>query len=339
MLFQARGGTAPLRLDFLLLEEFTLLGLAAAMEPLRAANRAAGQALYRWRVLSADGRPVASSSGMQMIVEGEFNAEAERDAVICVASFGVARQAAALARRLRTLARRGVTLGGIDSGAWVLAAAGLLDGYRATTHWEDLASFAASHPEVEVVPDRYVVDRGRITTGGATPALEMALDLIAANHGLNLSLMVANAFIYDHRMRAGEPQPLVPVGRLALDAPEVAEAIRIMERTLAAPIGVEAIARRVGVARRTLEVAFRRALATSINAYYLDLRLGHARRLLQHSRLSVTEIADRSGFSSSAAFARAFRRQFGETPGAARRTVSGAADRPGEAIAGRRLRD
>src|SRR5262249_50572034 len=163
MLFSARTSDVPLVIDLLVVDGFSLMSLAATMEPLRAANRVSGWALYDWRLVSPDGRPVLSSSGVPLPVSGPLDAKLPRDALIVVAAFEAQRRGAGLAARLRAIARAGVPIGGIESASWLLAKAGLLDGYRATAHWEEVDEFAAAFPAVDVVADRFVIDRDRFT--------------------------------------------------------------------------------------------------------------------------------------------------------------------------------
>lgn len=322
-LFSTASSTSPTNIDILVLPSFSLLSLASTMEPLRAANRVAARTLYRWRRISANGRAVATSSGVALPVDAAFDPASRADALIIIASFDVERTGKPLLPGLRKLARRGVPLGGVEAGSWVLARAGLLDGHRATTHWEDLTAFAEAFPAVDVVPDRFVIDGGRFTTGGATPALDMTLELIRAQHGMSLALDVASVFIYDAPHAAADPQRIVSPGRLPLEDPRVAAAIRLMEERLAEPIAMAEVAVHVGLSPRGLEVAFQRHVGTSPGAFALDLRLKAARRMLSHPRLSIAEIADAAGFGSASAFARSYRARFGESPRQSRRLLSG----------------
>ncbi len=310
------------QIDVLVLPDFSLMSLAATVEPLRAANRASAQDLYHWRLLSIDGAPPCSSSGIQVVMYGRFEPDSPRDALFVVAAFHAQRHAKAVLRDLRRVARRGVPLGGIESGSWPLAMAGLLDGYRATTHWEDVEEFAAAFPQVEVVSDRYVIDRGRFTAGGATPALDMILDMVRAQHGLTLALDAASLFIYDQRQLAEDPQPIVSVGRLASIDPQLAQAIHCMQAHIDRPLPTAAIAKRVGLSVRTLQLRFRARLGVSPHEYYLDLRLAAARRMLQQTPHRASEVAVAHGFGSGSAFARAFRQRYGIKPSAARLRAS-----------------
>lgn len=313
-LFQPRQGPAPFAVELVLLDDFTLMGLAAIMEPLRAANRAARAELYRWSLASTDGCAVTSSSGVEVSVDKVFDGRTQAQLVMVVASFDVEQRTANIQSGLRRVARTGVHVGGLDGATWALALAGLLDNARATTHWEDLEVFAERFPRVDVVPDRYVVDGRRVTTGGAAPALDLMLDMIAGHHGLALSLEVANAFIYETDRRCHEPQRLVSLGRLAQADPALASALRLMEDHIDDPLPIARIAELSAVSLRTLEARFRDRLNTTADRYYRDMRLAAARRVLQQGRASVSEVAEAHGFSSAAVFARAFRRRYNEAP-------------------------
>jgi transcriptional regulator GlxA family with amidase domain len=321
--FPAATEGRPASLEVLLLNEFSLMSLAATIEPLRAANRVAAQELYRWRLVSRDGAPVRTSSGMLVQMDETFDANEPCDMLIVVAAFNADRQAPPLLRSLRQVARRGVPLIGIESGSWVLGRAGLLDGHRATTHWEDLEEFAAAFPEVEVVADRYVVDRNRFTAAGAAPALDMILNMVRVQHGLAVALDVASVFIYDQRQTADDPQPIVSLGRLATINPKLAEAIRCMQAHIEAPLPIEAVARRSNVSLRLLQIFFRKQLGMSPYSYYLDLRLAAARRMLLQTDHSTTKVAMAHGFSSGSALARAFRARYGISPMDARVLAQG----------------
>ncbi len=319
MLFSVRTTGEPLVVDLLVVDGFSLMSLAATMEPLRAANRVSGRALYDWRLLSPDGRPVLSSSGIPLPVAGVLDPEPARDALIVVAAFEAQKRAADLAARLRAVARAGVPIGGIESGSWILAKAGLLDGHRATAHWEEVDEFAAAFPAVEVVADRFVIDRGRFTAGGATPALDMMLHLIRVQHGMTIALNVASIFIYDQEHLPADRQSIVQVGRLGFVEPKLTAAIRLMEGSIEEPLSVARIAAEIGLSARSMQGLFSRHLGAAPHAYYLDLRLDAARRLLQQTERSLMEIAVACGFASASAFSRAFRRRYGRSPRDVRR--------------------
>jgi transcriptional regulator GlxA family with amidase domain len=307
-----------LSVDILVLDQFSLMCLAATVEPLRAANRVAAQPLYRWRLLSRDGAQAITTSGIAIAVDGAFAPDAARDALFVIGAFAARSVDRRLSAALRRAARPGLSLGGIEAGSWVLARAGLLDGFSATTHWEDLEEFAAAFPKIDVRKDRFVMDRTRWTAGGAAPALDMMLTMIRAQHGLPLALNVASVFVYDQHLAASAPQPVVSLGRLSVNDPALVLAIEVMQARLEEPLSSAEVAARSGVLLRTLQARFRAQLGQSPHAYYLDLRLSAAKRMLEQSTLGVAEVATAHGFGSASAFARAFRQRFGMSPLAAR---------------------
>ncbi|MCX7299429.1 MAG: GlxA family transcriptional regulator [Rhodobacterales bacterium] len=308
----------PLVMAVLILPHSSILEVASVLDPMRAANRHLGAEAFRWRVVSPDGGPVPLTCGFALPAEGDLGAAAGADALIVVAGYRLAEVATRpLIRDLRRMAWQFRLVGGIDAAPWVLARAGLLNGHRATVHWEDLEDLAAAHPDVEVVPDRFVIDGNRVTAGGAAPAADLMLYLIGARHGAALARQVAASFLTTARDGA-EPQIAVPSHDPRLD-PRVALAIARMEARLDAPEPVAVTAAAVGVSARRLETLFQAALGLTPGAFATSLRLQAARRMLTDTRHPLAEIALRTGFSSPSVLSRAFRRQFGQTPSALRK--------------------
>ncbi len=311
----------PLRVTLLLLPESSMMSLASTLEPMRAANRLARRRLFDWHLVTPDGKPARLTCDVPVPAEAAFGPELSGDALIVVAGFNQERHAGKeTLARLRRVARRFRALGGVEAGSWLLARAGLLDGHAATTHWEDLEDLSARFPEVDVLPDRFVIDGRFFTSGGASPTFDLMLHLIRSRFGYALALEVASVFIYDETHAATDAQPLVSLGRLPGHEPRVASAIRLMEQRLDNPLTTAAIAKRLEVSVRTLELLFKRALGIGPGTYYLHLRLQAARRLLLDTRLSMQVIAVRCGFGSHSAFSRIFRRHFAVSPSAYRRT-------------------
>jgi transcriptional regulator GlxA family with amidase domain len=304
---------APLAVGLLVMEETNALALASVVDPMRVANRRAGRNHYHWRYYSVAGGPVRLTAGIEVPTD-PLGERIDCDLLILVASFRLAEQATpALLARLRRLAPRLRGIAAVDGAAWFLARAGLLDGVRATVHWEDLEAFAAAFPAIDVRRDRYVVSGDRITTGGAAPSLELMLDLIRARQGAELALSVAGTLLYEPVHTAAAPQRTMSAARIARADPALGRAVAMMEAAVEDPLPVAEIARRIGLSPRRLEMLFRDRLGTSPGRFFLDLRLEEARRMVTDSRLPLQEIALRTGFSGQAAFARAFRARFGAT--------------------------
>lgn len=316
-------------IEVLVLPGASLMTTACTIEPWRALGRVRGDAGAAWRVRSLDGAPVALSCGLPFPVQGALEEGLRGDVLAVVGGIDAAGHARPALPLLRRLAGRFDLVAGIESGAWVLGAMGLLTGRRATAHWEDLEDFLILHGEADVRPDRWVIDGRVATAGGASPAFDLMLHLIRGRWGPSAALDVASVFVYDETRAAAEPQPFVSLGRLERREPRVAAAVRAMEGALDRPLPAEALARRAGVSVRRLEMLFRETLGTSPGAYYLGLRLAAARRLVTDTALPLAEVAERTGFASLSAFSRAFRRHVGLTARAAR-----AQARAGRAVSG-----
>jgi transcriptional regulator GlxA family with amidase domain len=307
----------PLTLALLVLPQASILEVASTLDPLRAANRHLGAEAYRWRVVSPDGNPIPLTCGIELPSTGPLNT-AKADALIVIAGYRQSEMATApLIRDLSRMAPRFTAIGGIDAGGWVLARAGLLAGHKATVHWEDHEDFAAAHPDVTVLPDRYVIDRKRFTAGGAAPAADLMLHLVRSRHGAALALQVAASFI--STARPGTDPQITPPADPRLD-PRVAAAIARMEARLDTPEPTAHLAAALNLSPRRLETLFRQNLGQTPGAYALQLRLAAARRLVTDTHHPLAEVALRTGFSSPGTLSRAFRQHFGHPPGRLRRS-------------------
>lgn len=308
----------PLTIAVLVVPHCSILEVASVLDPMRAANRHLGHDAYRWRVVSPDGLPVPLTCGIELSSSGPLSAAEGADALILIVGYRQSEVATRpFLRDLRRLAPRFGLIAGVDAGAWVMARAGLLDGHRATVHWEDLEDFAAAHPQVDTVPDRWVIDRNRATAGGAAPAHDLMLHLIARRHGPPLARQIAASFLTTVR-GGNEPQVAPPARDPRLD-PRVAQAITRMEARIDDPESAASTARAVGLSPRRMETLFSAALGLTPAAYALSLRLQAARRLVTDTRHPLAEVALRTGFSSQSALSRAFRQHFGTAPSTLRR--------------------
>jgi transcriptional regulator GlxA family with amidase domain len=296
----------------LLFPGFSNLCLANAVEPLRAANTLARRPLYRWRFVAMGEGPLLSSSGLPVQPE-MLDREARGDMLLVMPSYDhIALATPDTLRRLRGAAARFCLVAGLDSGSWLLAHAGLLNGYRATSHWDILSSLAERFPELDVVTDRFVIDRDRASCGGATATLDLMLYLIGQRHGTTLALDVAALFLYGGG--AEHPAPHMPV----LPQRTLREAAALMRRNLEEPWSIPAIAGRLGLSQRKLEALFRAHADLTPVQLYRRIRLGEARRRVLETTQSIAEIAGRCGYADPAAMTRAFRAEYGVTPRALR---------------------
>ena len=301
----------PLSVGILILPDSNMLSLAACVDPLRAANRRAQRQVFSWHLVSPVGDEITLTSGIA-IQTLPLDTRPDFDVLIIVAGFNLIDHATpSLIRQIRSVAPRMRAIGGVDGGSWILARTGLMNGQTATTHWEDLEEFAEVFPSVNVVRDRFTISGKYFTSGGAAPAIDMMLHLIRSRHGAKLAESVASAFIYDTSLTGEVPKMPVSTARLKRTAPKAARAVEIMGNSIEDPPSTAKIASAVGLSRRGLELLFRKELDLSPGAFFLGLRLQEARRLVLDTGLSAQDISLRTGFTSQAVFARAFRREFG----------------------------
>ncbi|MDR6180533.1 transcriptional regulator GlxA family with amidase domain [Pseudomonas sp. SORGH_AS 211] len=302
-------------IGFLLLDNFTLISLASAVEPLRMANQLSGRELYRWCTLSLDGRPVRASDGLQITPDSAVSAAPVMDMVIVCGGVGIQRS---VSREhctwLQSQARQGRKLGAVCTGSWALARAGLLDGYDCSVHWETLAALQEAYPRVVLSTRLFTIDRNRCTASGGTAPMDMMLHLIGREHGRELSAAISEMFIYE-RIRNEQDHQRVPLKHmLGTNQPKLQEIVALMEANLEEPIDLDELAVYVDVSRRQLERLFQKYLHCSPSRYYLKLRLIRARQLLKQTTLSIIEVASVCGFVSTPHFSKCYREYFGIPP-------------------------
>ncbi len=295
-----------MQITFCLYDRFSNYGLSNALEPLRAANDLSGQQLFQWRVVSASGGPICSSSGLQIGVDGPLS-EACGDLLVTLPSYGFRAFATPHGRAgLRAASRRFGALGGFDTGAWLLADAGLLDGHRATLHWEELDAFAEAFPEVDVVRARHLWDRACLTCAGASAAFDPMLELVEERAGAALRLEVALLF--------AQPGLAAQQGPEAKGDSRVAALLDLMQANLEELLPLTDIAQQLNLSPRALDRLTKTRLGTSPAALYRRLRLLRARKLTTETELAITEIALRCGYADPSAMTRAFKAEFGHPP-------------------------
>ncbi|RCV86610.1 GlxA family transcriptional regulator [Billgrantia montanilacus] len=302
-------------IGFLLLDNFTLISLASAIEPLRMANQLAGHELYRWYTLTADGEPVGASDGLKVTPDASLRTPLGLDMVVVCGGVGphrsVHREHVTWLQGQARLSRR---LGAICTGSWALAKAGLLDGYDVSTHWECMAAMREAFPRVELTTRLFCIDRDRATCSGGTAPLDMMLNLIAKDHGRDLAAGISEMFICE-RMRNEQDQQRIPLRHvLGTTQPKLLEIVALMEANLEEPIALDELAGYVCVSRRQLERLFQKNLHCSPSRYYLKLRLTRARQLLKQTSMSIIEVASACGFVSTPHFSKCYREFFGFPP-------------------------
>ncbi len=303
------------RFVFVLLDNFTMLSFACAVEALRIANRMAGQPLYSWVLMGEGGDTITSSNGAAFKLDSDLE-ELSRDDIVMVCG-GIDVHAATTRKILNWLrreARRGVTMGGLCTAGYTLAKAGLLDGKKATIHWENQDSFTEEFEDVTLTRSIFVIDGNRITTAGGTASIDLMLKLIADDHGEDLASSVADQLIYTAIRTDQDTQRLSVPTRIGVRHPKLSRVIQIMEQSIEEPISPATLARDVGMSTRQLERLFRRYLNRSPKRYYMELRLSKARNLLMQTDMSVINVALACGFASPSHFSKCYRAHYNTTP-------------------------
>jgi len=312
---------------FLLFPRFQLLGYVLAIETLRIANKVAGEKLFTWKTLSAGSLPVAASNGVEIKPDCKIGA-ANRNCLllVCAGYEPLAGLESESRYLLRSHARQGGQLGGIDTGAVILAELGLLDGYRVALHWEAKAGFRENYPQIPIDDTMYVIDRERLTTSGGTATGDAILAWIASVESPGLALQAATDMVQGRIRKANEEQlDSDSMQRdLPFPGPENSEPVRLdtvlsrtvqcMELNLEEPLSIQYLAQKEGVGKSRLLQLFRSYFNETPSSYYMGLRLFHARSLLASTSMSAASIGNACGFSSPAWFSRAYVKRYGIPP-------------------------
>lgn len=305
----------PRRYVFVLLDRFTMLSFAAAMEPLRLANRLAGRRLYEWRMLGEQGEYATCSNGSRVMLDGPLSDTQRDDTILICGGIDVTRATTRpLLAWLRREARRGGRMGALCTGTWVLAEAGLLDARRATIHWENQDGFAEKFPDAILIRTVFVEDGNLLTAAGGTAAIDLMLRQIARDHGDDLAGRVADQMIHTAIRSEDDHQRISTPSRIGARHPRLAQVVARMEANIEEPVSPVTLAAEAGLSPRQLERLFARYLGRSPTRYYMGIRLERAHNLLAQTRMSVIEIALACGFASTAHFAKCYRAAYGTTP-------------------------
>jgi transcriptional regulator GlxA family with amidase domain len=302
------------------------MSYAAAVEPLRAANLLSGRTLYRWWHASPGGAPVTASNGVVILPDVSVGTERDVDMLFVCAGGNPATFAdRSVFAWLRKLARRGVTIGGISGGPFVLAKAGILGDHRVTLHWEHQPAFREAFPNIAVTQSLFEIDGNRITCSGGISALDMMVALIERDHGRQLAASVGDWFLHTHIREGIGPQRMDLRVRLGVADEKLLRVLRRMETAIETPQSRGELARIAGVSVRQLERLFQRHLGHGIHKQYRSMRLERARQLLRETAFPVLDVAVATGFASASQFSRAYTRAFGESPTRTRLAGSGPA--------------
>jgi len=312
------ANTLPSRFGFLLIDDFTLISLSSAIAPLRMANRICGGNDYAWKTLSISGEPVSASDGLSINVDCGIRDEGALNdldmLVVCGGRRVEQNTSKSLSVWLRSVDKQGIGMGAICTGSYILADAGLLDGYSCSVHWENMAAIADLFPNTDVSAKIFTIDRNRLTSSGGTTPLDMMLHIISTQYGPDVSAGVAEQFIYE-RIRRSDDDQRVPLrhseGR---QSEKLLVSAELMDANIREPISQEELASYVGLSRRQLQRLYQRYLSCTPSSYYLKIRLQRARQLLRQTSSSIVEISASTGFISSSHFSKAYKELYGHSP-------------------------
>ena len=277
---------------------------------------------YRLELAAAGGGPITSSSGLAFGRAADLGRlRGPVDTLVVVGGDGT-REAVVdehLLAGIRRIAPRCRRVTSVCSGAFLLAAAGLLDGRRATTHWSWVDAMAASFPEVTVEADPIFVRDGDVwTSAGVTAGIDLSLALVEDDHGPDVARAVARQLVVYLQRPGGQHQFSAPLALQAADRPALRDLQTWIREHVADDCSVPALARQAGMSERTLARAFRTECGTTPADYVEQVRVEAARQLLETTDLTVATVATRCGFGTTETLHRAFRRRTGSTPAAHR---------------------
>jgi len=303
------------RFAFVLIENFSLLSFASAVDALRIANRMAETTLYTWLFMGEGGDTISCSAGTSFKLDGDLIELKRDDTIMLCGGINIQNHSSKkILNWIRREARRGLPIAGLCTGAYPMAKAGILDGKRATIHWENQDSFSEEFAEVDLTKSVFISDGLRMTTAGGTSSIDLMLKIIADDHGEELANAVADQMIYSSIRTDQDTQRLSVPTRIGVRHPKLSNVIQMMETNIEEPISPAILAKDVGMSTRQLERLFRRYLNRSPKRYYMELRLQKARNLLMQTNMSVINVALACGFASPSHFSKCYRAHYNTTP-------------------------
>ena len=319
---EEKAEVKPTHFGFLLVPNYSMIAFTSAVEPLRMANRAAQKTLYSWSIYTLDGMPVKASNGLEITPHGSIDKAGQMSYFFVCGGVEIADSwTRPMKFVLRKIASRNIIIGAVCTGSYLLAQAGLLDGYKCTIHWENIASMREEFPKAQFTDDLFQIDRDRITCAGGQSSLDMMLKIISDAHGSKLAAHISEQFMCE-RIRGTEDRQRIPLQlHLGANQPKLTEAVILMEANLEEPISLDELSSYVGVSRRQLERLFQKHLNCVPTRYYLNLRLNRARLLLLQTSKSIVDIALACGFISAPHFSKCYRDMFGIPPRDERRKI------------------
>ncbi|WP_207906782.1 transcriptional regulator FtrA [Luteibacter rhizovicinus] len=279
---------------------------------------------YRFETCATESGPLRAAYGMRIAADHGLSRLPEAGTIIVPGWKGIdVPVPPALIRALRAAHERGARLVSICSGAFVLAATGLLDGRRATTHWRYADALRTRYPAIEVDADVLYVDEGQVmTSAGSAAGLDLCLYLVRRDHGPAIANAVARRLVVPPHREGGQAQFVErPVATRERDA--MSSVLDYMQRHAVEPLTIAALASRATMSERTFLRRFRQATGETPGDWLVKARLERARELLETTSLSMDRIAQQSGFGTSMTLRHHFRERLGASPTSYRARFAG----------------
>lgn len=319
----ARSDINLQRFGFLLAPNFSLIALSSSVDPLRLANMVLGRRVFDYVTIGISNEPVLSSDGIRVVPDQVMGESSRFDTVFVIGPNPIPRQGYGdTTRWLRRLAAQGIALGGIDTGSYFLAKAGLLNGYRCTIHWEDRETLLAEFPELIVSSRLVEIDRDRYTCSGGVCPLDLMTFVLRRPPGNRQLAQQVSDLLVSHQRSPDEHQSL-PMRYRYSKLPEfLLEALELMESNVEEPLTPGEIADYLKLSRRQLERQFREFLDTTPSRKYLEIRLARARLSVLRTNRRIDDIAISCGFATTAHFITRYREIFSNTPQAERQAIA-----------------
>jgi transcriptional regulator GlxA family with amidase domain len=304
---------------FVLLEGFSALSMTSAVETLRITNETIGNPHFTWSCVSEHGKPITNSLDQVVHTDGCLPDSTKRSNIVVCGGPSIAQNSTPrIVAWLRRQAVFGSEFIGLCSAAYTLAVAGLLNGKRATIHWQESEWFRELFPNV-LLSDRTFERDGKIsTTAGGVASIDLFLDILGQHVGEKIMDDVTDRLLYRSIRDIQSTARISKSSRIGFRVPKLVRATAIMESHLENPLSTSEIASMVGVSARQLERLFKKYLNQSPGRFSLSLRLEKARQLLASTELHVIEISLACGFGTPSNFSKCFRNEYGRTPHAFR---------------------
>jgi len=300
---------------FILVPSLSMNALSSAIEPLRIANQLTRKVLFKWRCLSEDGQPVRCSNGLEVSVNGSIDdIQPHEIAIVCSGVQPKAMSSKKVADEIRRVWRRGQTVGGICTGTYTLAEAGILKGTPVTLHWENIPAFRELYPDLDVNEHLFHFGDRIWTCAGGVAATDMMISRILKLHGLKLSRAVTTMCLHQVPRVETEPQKVGSAAAITVRHPSLEKIIDFIESDIEGDLTLDAIAKNAKISRRQMERLFKTYLAITPKQFIKQSRLHRGRAIMAETNLSTAEVAAACGFNSSSHFSKNFKALFGVSP-------------------------